>query len=84
MEAIEQRGGNSFYQFSVPAAILRFRQGFGRLIRTKSDRGVVIILDNRALRFRYGSLFLESLPVIPKVFNTPIEMLNAIEKWFFR
>jgi len=84
MEAIEQRGGNSFYQFSVPAAILRFRQGFGRLIRTKSDRGVVIILDNRALRFRYGSLFLESLPVIPKVFNTPREMLNAIEKWFFR
>jgi DNA polymerase-3 subunit epsilon/ATP-dependent DNA helicase DinG len=51
-----------FYQYSLPEAILRFRQGFGRLIRTQYDRGVVIILDKRVLTKRYGRLFLESLP----------------------
>jgi DNA polymerase-3 subunit epsilon/ATP-dependent DNA helicase DinG len=51
-----------FYQFSLPEAILRFRQGFGRLIRTQSDRGVVAILDKRVLTKRYGRLFLDSLP----------------------
>lgn len=51
-----------FYQFSLPEAILRFRQGFGRLIRTQYDRGVVVILDKRVLTKRYGRLFLDSLP----------------------
>lgn len=53
---------NSFMQYSVPDAILRFRQGFGRLIRTATDRGVVVLFDNRVITKRYGSLFLESLP----------------------
>lgn len=51
-----------FYQYSVPEAILRFRQGFGRLIRTQEDRGVVAIFDKRILTKRYGRAFLESLP----------------------
>jgi DNA polymerase-3 subunit epsilon/ATP-dependent DNA helicase DinG len=51
-----------FQQYSLPEAILRFRQGFGRLIRTKSDRGIVAILDKRVLTKRYGKLFLDSLP----------------------
>jgi ATP-dependent DNA helicase DinG len=51
-----------FYQYSVPDAILRFRQGFGRLIRSKTDRGVVVILDKRIQSKSYGRLFLESLP----------------------
>ena len=51
-----------FYQYSIPEAILRFRQGFGRLIRTQSDRGVVVIWDRRVLSKQYGKLFLESLP----------------------
>jgi len=51
-----------FYQYTLPEAILRFRQGFGRLIRTQSDRGVVTILDRRVLTKRYGRAFLESLP----------------------
>jgi len=51
-----------FYQYQLPEAILRFRQGFGRLIRTQSDRGVVAILDRRILTKRYGRLFTESLP----------------------
>ena len=53
---------NSFMEYAVPDAVLRFRQGFGRLIRTKSDRGVVVLFDNRVITKRYGSVFLESLP----------------------
>ncbi len=51
-----------FYQYALPEAILRFRQGFGRLIRTQTDRGVVAVLDKRVLTKQYGRLFLESLP----------------------
>jgi len=51
-----------FYQYALPEAILRFRQGFGRLIRTQSDRGVVVVLDKRVLTKQYGRLFMESLP----------------------
>lgn len=53
---------NSFFQYSIPEAVLRFRQGFGRLIRRQDDEGVVAILDKRVLTKRYGRLFLESLP----------------------
>ncbi len=53
---------NSFMQYAVPDAVLRFRQGFGRLIRSKRDRGVVVLLDNRVITKRYGQVFLESLP----------------------
>ncbi|MCA9934498.1 MAG: hypothetical protein KC415_11270, partial [Anaerolineales bacterium] len=53
---------NSFYQYSIPEAVLRFRQGFGRLIRRQDDEGVVAILDKRVLTKRYGRLFLEALP----------------------
>jgi DNA polymerase-3 subunit epsilon/ATP-dependent DNA helicase DinG len=51
-----------FYQFSLPEAILRFRQGFGRLIRTQYDRGLVAVFDRRVLSKRYGRLFVDSLP----------------------
>jgi DNA polymerase-3 subunit epsilon/ATP-dependent DNA helicase DinG len=53
---------DSFNEYYLPEAILKFRQGFGRLIRTASDRGVVAILDRRVLSKQYGRLFLESLP----------------------
>ncbi|MCA9977418.1 MAG: hypothetical protein KC413_16780, partial [Anaerolineales bacterium] len=53
---------NSFFQYSIPEAVLRFRQGFGRLIRRQDDEGVVAILDKRVLTKRYGRLFLEALP----------------------
>ena len=51
-----------FYNYSVPDAILRFRQGFGRLIRSKADRGVVVVLDKRIQSKNYGQLFIDSLP----------------------
>ncbi|MEK7781930.1 MAG: helicase C-terminal domain-containing protein [Verrucomicrobiota bacterium] len=65
IEAIEARGGNSFGEFSLPEAILKFRQGVGRLIRTKTDSGIVVILDNRVLAKKYGQAFLDALPKCP-------------------
>jgi ATP-dependent DNA helicase DinG len=65
IESIEARGGNSFSEFSLPEAILKFRQGVGRLIRTKSDTGIVVVLDNRVLSKRYGQAFLDALPKCP-------------------
>jgi ATP-dependent DNA helicase DinG len=65
MEAIEARGGNAFSEYSLPEAILKFRQGVGRLIRTKSDTGIIVVLDNRVLAKRYGKAFLDSLPRCP-------------------
>ncbi len=61
-EAVEKRGGNSFMEISVPEAIIKFKQGFGRLIRHSDDRGVAVVLDQRLATARYGQLFIESLP----------------------
>src|SRR5580658_3629968 len=65
LEAIEARGGNSFMEFSLPEAILKFRQGIGRLIRSKTDTGIVVVLDNRILTKQYGQAFLASIPPCP-------------------
>jgi ATP-dependent DNA helicase DinG len=65
IEAIEARGGNSFMEFSLPEAILKFRQGIGRLIRSKTDTGIVVVLDNRILTKQYGRAFLASIPQCP-------------------
>jgi len=69
--------GNSFEQYAVPDAILRFRQGFGRLIRSRSDRGVVAIFDRRIISKRYGRRFLESLPDC-EVQSGPLERLPQV------
>lgn len=65
VEEIEARGGNPFQEFSLPEAILKFRQGIGRLIRTKSDHGIIVILDNRILTRRYGQAFMDGIPKCP-------------------
>jgi ATP-dependent DNA helicase DinG len=62
IEGIEARGGDSFREFSLPEAILKFRQGVGRLIRTKTDSGIVVVLDNRVLTKNYGRSFIEAMP----------------------
>ena len=59
---IEEDGGNSFTDFQLPEAIIKFKQGVGRLIRKKTDSGNIFILDNRILKKRYGSLFINALP----------------------
>lgn len=70
-----------FSEYSIPEAILRFRQGFGRLIRTQSDRGVVVILDKRLLTKRYGKLFLDSLPECHKKVGSLRELPPAAARW---
>jgi ATP-dependent DNA helicase DinG len=62
VRALEEEGRNAFAEYQVPEAVLALKQGFGRLIRSKTDRGVLSILDNRIRRMQYGKIFLESLP----------------------
>jgi len=67
IERIANEGGNPFYQYQVPAAIIALKQGLGRLIRSTEDRGVLAILDSRILTKEYGKLFLQNLPPAPVV-----------------
>ncbi len=59
---INEDGGNAFTDYQIPDAVIRLKQGFGRLLRSRTDRGVVCLLDNRILRKAYGRMVLESLP----------------------
>jgi len=65
LELVQSRGGDPFTEYSLPEAILKLRQGVGRLIRTKSDRGIIVILDNRIVTKPYGRAFLAALPKCP-------------------
>jgi ATP-dependent DNA helicase DinG len=62
LDAIKRAGGNPFMDYSVPEAIIKLKQGFGRLIRSKTDKGIVVLLDSRVKTKRYGKLFLDALP----------------------
>jgi Rad3-related DNA helicase len=73
-EFISRQGGNSFMEYSLPETAIRFRQGFGRLIRTTYDSGKFICLDNRIVTKRYGSIFARSLPVE----MTPFSEMDSI------
>ncbi|HEX7587687.1 MAG TPA: helicase C-terminal domain-containing protein [Anaerolineae bacterium] len=75
---------DSFAQYAVPEAVLRFRQGFGRLIRTKSDRGIVVVLDRRVLSKNYGRIFIESLPPVSKYQGPLKELPGFAAKWIQR
>jgi ATP-dependent DNA helicase DinG len=77
IERIREEGGNPFYDYQIPQAALALKQGFGRLIRSKTDRGVLVLLDNRITKQRYGQVFFDSLP--PYRFSTE---LKAVEKFF--
>ncbi|MCK4577846.1 MAG: ATP-dependent DNA helicase DinG, partial [Candidatus Marinimicrobia bacterium] len=82
-EKIEERGGNAFMDFQVPEAITRFRQGFGRLIRTTYDEGLFIVADSRVQRRRYGQLFLDALPVESTPFRYVDRIVNLASKTLF-
>lgn len=78
---LESKGINSFYQYSLPEAILRFKQGFGRLIRNERDKGILFILDNRIQSTKYGRDFITSIPKL-EVENKPMHQLtHAIDDW---
>ncbi len=81
-DQVKAAGGNSFLDYFLPQAVLKLRQGFGRLIRTAQDRGVVIIADNRIIHQRYGRSFTESLPIRPTTFYTPSRLIIELEEFF--
>ncbi len=75
--AIDDDGGNSFFDYSVPAAVITLKQGFGRLIRSLSDRGLLVLLDNRILKKQYGRIFVQSLPSYTRTTD-----LRKVEEFF--
>jgi len=77
-EAIAADGGNAFLEYSLPSAVIRFRQGFGRLIRHRRDRGVVIIADRRIVSKRYGEWFRASIPSQVYTCSDPAELRAAV------
>ncbi len=73
-----------FFEYSIPEAVLRFRQGFGRLIRRQNDEGIVVVLDKRVLTKRYGQLFLDALPACTVVRQRVGRLAELTERWFSR
>jgi ATP-dependent DNA helicase DinG len=77
VKAIDADGGNAFFQYQVPAAVITLKQGFGRLIRSLHDRGLLALLDNRILKKQYGRVFLDSLPNYQRTTE-----ITDVEKFF--
>ena len=77
VKAIDASGGNAFFQYQVPAAVITLKQGFGRLIRSLHDRGLLVLLDNRILKKQYGRVFVDSLPNYKRTTD-----IGIVEKFF--
>lgn len=80
-EQLARAGKNAFSSYSLPQAVLRFRQGFGRLIRSSTDRGIIIVFDRRIQTNQYGKTFLQSIPAISIEEASLGEVVSVIEKW---
>jgi predicted DnaQ family exonuclease/DinG family helicase len=80
-EKIEAEGGDAFTDYSLPRAAIRLKQGFGRLIRTKDDRGAVLVLDKRIAGKRYGGYLLGGLPVAPQFVDDVRDIPLILERW---
>ena len=81
-EAISARGGDPFAEYMLPHASLRLKQGFGRLIRTSTDRGVVVIADSRVVTKRYGGGLLAALPAAPRVIGKWAEVVARVQEFY--
>jgi len=79
IKVIDEDGGNAFYEYQVPSAVISLKQGFGRLIRSLHDRGLLCLLDNRILKKQYGRVFLDSLPKYGRTTD-----IKAVEQFFGR
>jgi len=84
VEAIESRGGNAFAEHTVPQAVIKLKQGFGRLIRARSDRGAVVLLDSRVVRKPYGRVFLDSLPPARRLIGDRRAVCAALREFYRR
>lgn len=82
VEALEARGQNSFEGLIIPRAIIRFKQGFGRLIRSATDRGAVLIADERVIKMRYGRRFLDALPECDARFRTTDQLMSEMQEFY--
>jgi len=82
-EAVQKNGGNPFMDLSLPEAVTKFKQGFGRLMRRSGDRGVVAVLDGRLIKKRYGELFIQSLPETKTSFSGFSGILDDMENFLF-
>ncbi len=82
MEKVNNDTGNGFLNYAVPEAVIRLRQGIGRLIRSTGDRGVVLLLDQRLIKTRYGNYFTRSFPVEPFICNHEKLLQNKLKEWF--
>jgi ATP-dependent DNA helicase DinG len=78
---IKESGGSPFSELSLPEAVLRFKQGFGRLIRTSNDRGLIFIFDRRLVTTSYGKAFLHSVPDVPVEKGNITEIVDMIDDW---
>ena len=81
-EHISAAGGDPFMEYTVPQAVIKFKQGFGRLIRSRDDRGGVLVLDSRVLSKNYGRIFLRSLPEMEKVSGSGVEVYRKMREFF--
>jgi ATP-dependent DNA helicase DinG len=77
-EALQRKGRNDFAEYMVPDAVIRLKQGFGRLIRTRADRGIVVVCDPRVVTKAYGKTFRDSLPARTRVFRSAAELVAAV------
>jgi ATP-dependent DNA helicase DinG len=81
-EAIVERGGDAFAEYMVPHAALRLKQGFGRLIRTATDRGVIVLVDPRAVNKAYGRSLLRDLPPARRVFGPWSTIVKQLQDFY--
>ncbi len=82
VEALEAQGGNAFWSYMLPLAALRLKQGFGRLIRHRADRGAIVLLDDRIVRKRYGRYLRDSLPPAPLVKGPWTDIEQAVRRFY--
>jgi ATP-dependent DNA helicase DinG len=82
VEHMEKQGINSFLEYTVPVAVLKFKQGFGRLIRTNNDKGSVLVLDRRIISKYYGRYFLDSLPKCEMIMGSTHDVIRELESFF--
>ncbi|OZU90136.1 ATP-dependent helicase DinG [Virgibacillus indicus] len=79
---LKEEGKNAFFELSLPNAVIRFKQGFGRLIRSSNDRGIVFVCDARIIKARYGKYFTESIPSVPITFESTHHIMEKAKEWF--